>query len=329
MDVRRILIIFFIALFISAAANATAKNTFAVIKSKELQQIDLIIKGFTESFPEAAVVMLDLEGKSDTKKVADFIRKNRPSAIICLGALAANTTIAVEKEIPIIFSLVINYRRYNFLMQSNVTGISMEIPPLTLFSQFRLLMPAVNSIGIPYHPSASSEIVNDAEKAAAQLNIKLVKIPVEDPSKLGEFLSSRLAECSGLWMLADTQLYNLKTRALKELILFSKNNRKPLLAFSENFLKMGAFFSISIDYKSIGSQISLVSKRIVQDNIRPSMIPVSPPIGTYTVLNRIVAQKLMGAALDESIYDIVDKVYPSLQKNGSEDAADGDEQDAE
>ncbi|KPA10557.1 hypothetical protein MHK_009239 [Candidatus Magnetomorum sp. HK-1] len=54
----------------------------------------------------------------------------------------------------------------------------------------------------------------------------------------------------------------------------------------------------------------MISKRVVQDLISPANIPVAPPIGTYTVINRDSAKLLIGDNFDESIYDDVDKIYP-------------------
>ncbi len=306
----RYLTLVFMVVYLSAGAEGIAKETYAFIKSKELKQMNQVILGFTGSFPNAAVVVLDLKGRRDTDKIKNFVKAERPSVIICLGALAARATIQVEKKIPIIFSMVINYKRYPDLNQKNVTGISMEIPPASLFTQFRMLMPRVRSIGVPFHPAVSAEIVRDASEASHKMGIRLVPIRVTDPARVDGELSRHAGEYSGLWMLADTKLYSAKTRALSDLIRFSKRMRKPLLAFSEAFLKPGAFFSISIDYRSLGSQIALISRRLVQDGTPPSHLPAAPPVGTYTVINRNIAELLLGRDFDESIYEEVDKIYP-------------------
>jgi putative ABC transport system substrate-binding protein len=116
---------------------------------------------------------------------------------------------------------------------------------------------------------------------------------------------------NGLWMIADFKLYNKKTRSLEKLIKFSLDNRKPLLAFSEPFIKAGSFFSVSTDNRSLGSQIALISKQVVHDKTLPSSIPVAPPIGTFTVINKNVAREILGDKFDESIIYQVDKVYPA------------------
>ncbi len=309
MKVNYLKILLIVLIFLSEGTEAAAGSRFAFIKSKELEQIGSVITGFTESFPEAETSSLNLDGKKDIDTIRQFIKSKNPSLIICMGALSATAVIQAENKIPIIFAMVINYKQYPELKQSNVTGISMEIPQESLFTQFRLLMPQVKSIGIPFHPVVSSEIVNDALAASKKMGIQIIPISVTDPDKISDALSENKEKYSGLWMLADTKLYNQNTNALRDLFLFSTTKKKPVLAFSEAFLKAGAFFSISIDYRSMGSQIALISKRIGEDNVRPSEIPIALPIGTFTVINKNVAKSLLGDSLNESIYDNVDKVF--------------------
>jgi len=294
----------------SASTDISAKTTYAFIKSKNFKQIDMVIKGFTESYPNAKISILDMNGKKVENKVSGFIQKEKPSIIICMGSLAARTAIKIEKKIPIIFSMVINYKKVSAYQQDNVTGISMEIPPANLFTQFKMLMPEVRTIGVPFHPAVSSEIVNDAYDILKEMGLQLIRIRVSNPINFASKLSKNAENCSGLWMLADTKLYNRKTKAIKELVKFSKIKKVPLLAFSEAFVKSGAFFSISINYKSLGSQITMISKRLIQNRVLPANIPIAPPIGTFTVINRDYMQLLIGDDFDESIYDEVDKVYP-------------------
>ncbi|MBF0120158.1 MAG: hypothetical protein HQK79_15090 [Desulfobacterales bacterium] len=286
-----------------------SQDIYCFIKSKDLKQMNDVIDGFTSSFPDGKKVILDLEGEDDSEQVNKFISSTKPSVIISLGALAAKASIQFEKKIPIIFSMIINYKRHDFLKQDNVTGISMEIPAQSLFTQFKMLIPQIDSIGVPYHPITSSEIVSDAIKDSNKLNIKLVEIQVQNPNNIDNDLSGHISEYKGLWMIADTKLYNLKTKSLSKLIFFAKENKKPLLAFSEAFLKSGALFSISINYRGIGSQLALISRKLVQDKTPIKEIPISIPIGTYTVLNKDIAHALIGKNIDEATFDNVDKIY--------------------
>lgn len=309
--------LFFILVLLAASGTSTlrAEEVYAFIKSADVKQFEDVISGFQESFPGVTVKILDLERQQDPQAVGNFITANKPSAIICLGAGAAITAASAEKKRPIIFSMVLNHQRYKQLKQSNVTGIAMEVMPATLFTQFRLLYPNLNSIGVPFNPEVSMEIVQDAINASELLDLKILPIEIKEPADMAGKLEEYNPKINALWMIADFKLYNKKTEALENLIKFSLDNKKPLLAFSEPFIKAGSFFSVSTDNRSLGSQIALICKQVVHDKTVPSSIPVSPPIGTFTVINKNVAKEIMGDKFDESILYQVDKVFPAEEDN--------------
>ncbi|WP_207682505.1 ABC transporter substrate-binding protein [Desulfonema magnum] len=329
------LLIWFILIVLSSVSEGEARDTYALIKSKSTSQTEETATGFfmeftdtsecplalnkvnphavaefgTE-FTDARLCILDVDGKIDAEKIRQFLKKEKPSVIICLGALAAETTLQVEKKIPVIFAMVINHKGYPALSGKNVTGISMEIPPASLFVQFRMLAGQVRSLGVPFHPDVSGRIVEEASVSAENMGMRLIKIPVSRPDRISTELSKYENRYDGLWMLGDTRIYNTRTRAFFDLVEFSKKKRKPLLAFSEAFLSAGAFFSASVNYRSLGSQLAMIARLIVEDRVPPSDITIRSPVGTYTVINRHAARSLFGIKLDKNIYESVDKVYP-------------------
>lgn len=336
MNRRGILInIKMMALFVAAqilmagvlGAESHAADLYGIIKSYDIQQTKSIVEGFKSSFPEAEVAELVLGKslKSNQEAVQKFIQAKKPSVLICLGLMAAVSSAKVEKRIPILFTMVINYMRYSKkypeIAQKNVTGIAMEIPLSSQITQFRMLYPGLKSLGVPYNPEASSEIVKSAIKSSKSLNIRIVPIPVLEAKDIEAELKKNRKSFNGLWMIGDVKLYNKKTNALQKLVDFSNNSDVPLLAFSENFVKAGAFFSVSINYKSLGSQVALMGRSLVIDRVRPEKLKVAPPIGTFTVLNRITAEKIMGGKFDESMLDQVDRVHPSDEKVEEESGA--------
>ena len=289
---RQFTVVFLLALSVSINVQSAVYETYAFVKSENLQQFNSVITGFTTRLPATKLAIFDMQGKSNEKKVKQFIQAEKPSIIIALGSLAANAVTKIEKQIPIVFAMVINYQKYSFLKQDNVTGISMEVPSQKLFNQFKMLIPSIKSIGVPFHPLASAEIVNDALLVASKMDIKLVDIEVTDPNNITAKLHEKINSYDSLWMLADTKLYNNKTNAIHDLMSFSNKYNKPLLAFSESFLQAGAFFSITIDYQSLGIQTAFVVNKIVEDKLSPTQIKIAPPIGIYRILNEENAKLL-------------------------------------
>ncbi|MFK5971036.1 MAG: ABC transporter substrate binding protein [Candidatus Marithrix sp.] len=293
-------VILLIFLSMSAYANIqkSVGNTYVFIKSENLNQFNTVITGFMNRLPNAKLAIFDMQGKHNEWKIKKFLEAKKPSVIITLGSLATNTTVKIEKKLPIIFAMVINYKKYSFSNQNNVTGISMEIPPQKLFNQFRMLLPKVKSIGVPFNPEASAEIVSDALFVASKMDIKLVGIKVKNPDNITAKLHEKINSYDALWMLADTKLYNSSTNATQKLMFFSNKYAKPLLVFSEAFLQSGAFFSITIDYHSLGMQIAFIADKIFTEKLVPNRVKIASPIGIYRVLNEENA-KLLEENFDE------------------------------
>lgn len=296
----------------SAAITAENKSGgYAFVTDSDIRQFETVIEGFRTSEPGGRIAKLNLNGKPDANAVKKFIADFRPSVIIALGSLSATTVASLDTQTPVIFAMVLNYRRYTDLKKPNITGISMEIPAETLLTQFRLLCPELNGVAVPYSPEASDEIVKDAKRAAEKMKIRILEIALAHPDALKDKLrAEKPADFNGLWMIADFKLYNTETEAFAYLLDFANDNKKPLLGASEAFVKAGAFFSVSINYQSLGSQLALVTRQITEDKIAPAKIGVTPPIGTYTVINKKSGREIFGAKFNESLLMYADKVYP-------------------
>jgi putative tryptophan/tyrosine transport system substrate-binding protein len=294
-----------------AAVAATQQGGYAFITDSDIRQFETVIDGFRESAPTARIGKLNLDGKADAAIIKKFIADFNPTVIITLGSLAATTVASIETTRPVIFAMVLNYRRYPQLNKPNIAGISMEIPAESLLTQFRLLCPTLHGIAVPYSPAASVEIVRDAKRAAERMKIRILEIAVSDPETLKDKLrTGKTADYHGLWMIADFKLYNKDTEAFAHLLDFSQDNKKPLLGASEAFVKAGAFFSVSVNYHSLGSQLALISRQILDDKIPPGKIGVTPPIGTYTVINKKSGREILGDKFNEELLIYADKIYP-------------------
>jgi len=280
------------------------------ILSDSLRQFDQILAGFHQAYPNVKHETLNLSGLDSIEPVINFIKIHNPDLIIALGARAATLAATVEKKRPIVFTMVINYRRYPILAQPNLTGIAMELPPRTVLTQFRLLYPEVRAIGIPYHPKVTREVIADQEMVANTLNLKIVTITILDTTSLVASVKQFRSTYNALWMIADYHLYNHESGSHHHLIDFAYKNKIPVLTFSEAFVRVGGYFSVSVDYTSLGSQVALIALSLVLDRIKPNEIGITTPIGTYTVLNKGLTEEYLGQKRANLVFPLVDKLLP-------------------
>jgi len=296
---------------LSRAAPVEKKAVYAFVTDSNIRQFETVIGGFSESMPGADIRVLNLQGKGDITLLRKFVAENNPTLIVALGSISATTVAALDAKTPVVFGMVLNHRRYAQLKKNNITGVSMEIPARSWLIQFRLLFPELKGIAVPYNPDASAEIIRDAEAAATAMQIRILGVSVADPDTIRAKLAlEKSGDYNGLWMVADFKLYNNDSQAFVSLLEFANENKKPLLGASEAFVKAGALFSVSINYQSLGSQLALVARQILEDKTAPGAIAVSPPIGTYTVINKKTGRELLGNKFREEHLMHADKIYP-------------------
>ena len=303
--------------FISASALLAARETkfnVGIIKSLDLRQFNQAVMGIKSNLdPERYKLHVVTIGKDYNKKTAmAFLKENRISLLICLGERAAVYFTKWQNEIPVLFSMVLNYKRLKSLSGANVAGISMEISSQNLFAQFKLLYGGLKKLAIPYHPKASLETVDEAKSSAMRFGIQLKEMSILSAGKLAPRLKRRRSDFDSIWMISDFRLYNAAAiKEVKDFFHFARANKKPVFVSSDVFLKTGGLFSVSVDYLSLGSQLALLTNRILAGSEKLRKIKVVSPLGTRTVLNMEVARSLVEAGVleEEVLYEYEADVF--------------------
>ena len=306
--------IFYFASASGLLAAGKAKFNVGIIKSLDLRQFNQTVLGIESNLDsERYKLHVVTINKDYNKKTAmAFLKENRISLLICLGERAAVYFTKWQNKIPVLFSMVLNYKRLKSLSKANVAGISMEISSQNLFAQFKLLYGGLKKLAIPYHPKASLETVNEAKSSATRFGIKLKEMSILSARKLAPRLKKRKSNFDSIWMISDFRLYNADSlKEVKDFFRFAKANKKPVFVSSDVFLKTGGLFSVSVDYLSLGSQLALLTNRALAGSEKLSKIKVVSPLGTRTVLNMEVARSLVEAGIleEEVLYEYEADVF--------------------
>jgi putative ABC transport system substrate-binding protein len=250
-----VLIITLSTLFCCLSATAAGQKVLAV-QSIRVTPYEQALKGF-ESVCNLKVRRFVL---SDYKNIdiANKIKSLRPDMILAIGATALSKVKHVRK-IPVVYLMVLDPKAVISADEKNVSGVSMNIPQEDQLSIMAKFFPDAKNIGIIYNPQKTGFLVQRAEAAAWDAGINLIKKIVNDPKDV----ASRIVEMQGkidlLWLFPDTIVLTPET--IKFLFLFSMNNKIPVIAFSKNYLGMGALLSIGIDSYDIGRQAGELAKK--------------------------------------------------------------------
>ncbi|MGA1863587.1 MAG: ABC transporter substrate-binding protein [bacterium] len=270
-----------------------ASQKVLVVKSAELKPYAEVLKGFRET------CICDIETLIISELISPDLRKNlpgiKPDIALAIGKNALSW-IKDVKDIPIIYLMVLNPQP-ELSGHDNIKGINMYISPGEQLSIFKEVTPDVKNIGILTDPAKTGHIVKMAQDSALKKDINLIVHEINSTREVPAIMDSLKGKIDAFWMMPDTTVISSKT--INFLLLFSVENKIPVFACSEKFVKMGALLSLNIDPSDIGRQAGEMAKKMISgENINSP--PETDPRKVIISINQAVAGKL-GIPLSDEI----------------------------
>jgi putative ABC transport system substrate-binding protein len=120
----------------------------------------------------------------------------------------------------------------------------------------------VSKIGVLYDPNNLTKFVRQAADAARPLGLELVTREVRAPREVPGALLRLRGEIDAFWMLPDPSVVSPET--MEFFVLFSGENRIPLVTFSRKYVDMGALLALEVDPFDMGMQAGEMANRLLQ-----------------------------------------------------------------
>lgn len=164
--------------------------------------------------------------------------------------------------------------------------------------------------------SSQNNTVDDGtiQKCADNFNIAAYKVTTTEEKQLTYYLKQALSQSDIILALPDKTIYNSKS--VKNILLTSYRARKPIIAFSPNFVNAGALASIHSDAKQIAHSAGALAEKYFEQG-RQFKKPVNYPQSFDISINRQVFR-----ALDLPIPDIT-KLKQIIENTESASSGDG------
>ena len=267
------------------AAGARA-GSVVLLKSSALTPYNAAAQGFLAAYHSGAL-QLTL-GEADDDSIKRRVGEAHPDVIVTVGLKA--TLFAREHflRVPRVFCVVQNRDRYE-LSDEWSTGVSTDVPPEAELQALLAVAPDVKRVGLLYGRGNCQAMVRAARTAAAAAGIELVEAPVSDLKDVPAQARDLAAKVDALWMPPDPLIANHE--AFRYLLRQSLDQRKPLLAFSEALVRVGALLAVSPDYNWVGGRVADAVRRI-QAGERAGDIPVRPLKQTRMIVNLATSRAL-------------------------------------
>ena len=288
----------------SAGNHILVVNTNNAVERYHVAQV-----AFMNTLKESKVNIINLgEDDHPVDTLQDLLNEQNYDAIYCIGAKALGAIDYIDPETPVIFSSVLNWRRFS--NQPNYYGVASEVAPEAQLTWFKYFFPETQKIGVLYS-SDNQTLINDAITTADKLSLTILAEEINSQSHLIAQAEELLPRVDALWLISDSTVL-ASTHSVRALFEYTDQHNVPVLSYDAVFVEMGAVLSISADKPTTGRQAALMTEGILRgENTETGGQPsVKPPAGSSITLNmkrvRTYNLKLNEDALD-SVNNIMDK----------------------
>jgi putative ABC transport system substrate-binding protein len=279
-DARIIALLFLLILLLPA--SDTHGEDVAII-SGNMKVHEKTISGF-KSTCSASTEIFTMQ--DNDKTLMEKIQKSKPKVIFAMGNNALEMVKDV-KDIPVVFALVFNPRKI-ISPGSKITGVNMSLPPKVQIAELLKVLPDAKRIGVVYDPEESGHLVREARIAASERGVDIVSRKVNDQREVVKAIGKLKGNIDVLWLFPDATVITREN--LRYMMTFSYENIVPLLAFSEKYVRNGAFMSFNFDAFDIGSQAGTMASLILL-GVDIKKIPIAHINKAAPLVNQVLAER--------------------------------------
>jgi putative ABC transport system substrate-binding protein len=239
-------------------------------------------------------------------KVDLIVAAATPSARAARQATGTIPIIAVAMGDPVGDGLVASLARPG----GNVTGTTFLGPQL-LPKHLELLKeasPRISRVAILWHPGAfaentMSEMLKEADSAAATLRIRLHRLVVRSPDELERVFAGVTGESPDALVVApSTMLFNLRRR----IVTLASKHRLPSLFNNRQAVELGGLIGYGASIPALIRRTATYIDKILK-GAKPADLPVEQPTKFELVINLKTA-KALGLTIPPSVLARADQI---------------------
>jgi putative ABC transport system substrate-binding protein len=243
-----------------------------IVTSKKFALYEKAVTGFKEFF-DGSIKQVVLANPDELSKL---VLKINPKVILAVGLRAAKIAKMQVNDVPIVFCMAIN-PMINGLRTETSTGVHLEPSVADQLRAVTRIIPHVKQIGIIYDPNRTGRLVAEFRDEAVKQKMEIVAVPVKSQEEALKALMEIPEKAQSLWLLRDPTV--LTRNLFNQSLILQFGKRMPLIAYSPQFVKKGAFFSYSASYRRQGRKAAEMVKALIGGKSL-SELNVAHPDGT-------------------------------------------------
>jgi len=268
------------------------ENTILIVNSdKSVEKYAIIQKEFEKELFESELNLFELDLANEYSAQSALEKKLsivRPALIYTVGSKAYTLASQNIKDKPLIFSSMINWRRFN--LTADTYGIALELPTEMQLFMYSYLFPDIKTLGVLYSKSHNNQWFEDAMPKAKEVGLSLRGKLVERKEEISKALKKLLPKVDALWLISDPiVLYD--AAQIQDIFEAADAQKKPIFAYNTLFSQYGAMLTISADIPTMGRQAAGIVQNVVEKQVVDESEKVQLPAGSDITLNLKKARK--------------------------------------
>lgn len=287
---------------LTAVALAAGRSRIAVVVSDDLEAYRAPAEAFVREIGDPPRVY-QLHGRAaEAERVVRELDREDPAVVFCVGAKAAYAVRFGLPDTPLVYAGILDPKRYG-IEGTQVTGVTMDVAPVTFLSQFAGFFPEALEVGVIRGPDTPDARLRAMTSAASELGRRLVVREVASSREVRGALAALVDDgVDALWVPPDRAV--LTTSGYRTLTEEARRLHLPLLVDTENMVEAGGLLTIVPSAEGIGRQAARLARQVL-DGASPAVLPAEDPEELLVVLN---TRTLEAAELpfDRLLLDFVD-----------------------
>ncbi len=262
------------------------KNGILIINSdKSVEKYATIQQEFELELVEANVKtrQIDFGGETlSTEVLRKKIASIQPYIVYTIGSKAYTQASTIVKKRPLLFSSMINWRRFS--PGSNTYGIALELPVEMQLLMYSYLFPKIHNLGVLYSKNHNSQWFELALVQTQEVGLSLFGKSVENANEISTALQELLPKVDALWLISDPIVLH-NTKQVQLIFAKAAASKKPIFAYSTIFSQHGAVLTIAADIPTMGRQAADLAQNILANELIDKEEKIQLPAGSHITLN--------------------------------------------
>jgi len=210
------------------------------------------------------------------------IASTQPYVVYTIGSKAYIQASAMVKKRSLLFSSMINWRRFS--SNPKTYGVALELPAEMQLLMYSYLFPEVHNLGVLYSKNHNSQWFELAVAQTQEVGLSLYGKPVTNAEEISKALQELLPKVDALWLISDPVVLH-DTKQVQQIFATAAARNKPIFAYSTIFSQHGAVLTIAADIPTMGRQAADLAKNILAKEPIDAEEKIQLPAGSHVTLN--------------------------------------------